>query len=377
MPVLITGNEIVLSGTVGDLFWGDSFSSTDVRLALAEVGPGQDVIVRLNSGGGIATEGAAIHSVLSAHKGNVTIVVEGIAASAASIIAMAGDDIVMSLGATMMVHDPSGLTFGTAADHEIQLRTLNTIGGAMAGIYAEQTGKSVDECRADMQSELWMTPEQAVEAGYADRVGMIAANDDGTQVVAPSDDPDDEAPDVEPTAFNYRLFKHPPERLVALADKHGWASRSRAATASAVSSRQPNGDPMANQNRADGNVAPDKTQADVDAARQDGATAATASERTRISAIMTSEEAKGREELAQHFAYETDMAPEAAKAALGKAPKPAAPTAKQSPFEARMNATPNPNVGADGGPVDQEDPAAVAAAIVAAHRGRTVQKRSA
>ncbi|TXN26845.1 head maturation protease, ClpP-related, partial [Methylobacterium sp. WL19] len=212
MTALVNGNEIILSGTVGDLYWDDCFSSADVIFALAQVGRDQDVTIRLNSGGGIATEGAAIHAAIAAHRGRKTIVVEGIAASAASVIAMAGDEVVMSLGALMMVHDPSGFTFGTIDDHQLQIKALTALATAMAGIYAERTGRTVAEARADMQAELWMTPEEAVAAGYADRTLSRAANDD----VEP-----------EPTAFDYRLFSHPPERLVALADRRAWTNRAR------------------------------------------------------------------------------------------------------------------------------------------------------
>ncbi len=112
-------------------------------MALAQIGRGADVTIRLNSGGGIATEGAAIHSALAAHTGRKTIVVEGIAASAASVIAMAGDEIVMALGALMMVHDPSGFTFGTVSDHEASVRSLTALATAMAAIYSDRTGHTV------------------------------------------------------------------------------------------------------------------------------------------------------------------------------------------------------------------------------------------
>lgn len=231
MAVLVDGNEIVLTGTVGDLFWDESFSSADVIMALAQVGRSQDVVVRINSGGGIATEGAAIHSALAAHKGTKTIIVEGIAASAASVIAMAGDEVVMAAGALMMVHDPSGFTFGTVADHQLQIRALTALATAMAGIYADKTGKTVDETRMDMQAELWMTPEDAVTAGYADRVQNRASNDNTV---------------AEPTAFDFRLYQHPPERLVALADQHAWTKRTRHLAASPVNPPRQMENPMAN-----------------------------------------------------------------------------------------------------------------------------------
>lgn len=213
MAVIVDGAEIVLSGTVGDLYWDDCFCATDVIMALAQVGRANDVTIRINSGGGIATEGSAIYSAIAAHQGNVTMIVEGIAASAASIIAMAGDDIAMSLGSVMMIHDPSGMTFGTASDHQLSINSLNALGDAMASIYAEQTGKTPDEARADMQTELWMTPEQAVAAGYADRIF-------GKTPAEPTEP-------TEPTAFDFKLYKNPPERLVALADARAWTKRKR------------------------------------------------------------------------------------------------------------------------------------------------------
>lgn len=231
MAALVNGNEIILSGTVGDLYWDDCFTSSDVIFALAQVGRDQDVTIRLNSGGGIATEGAAIHSAIAAHRGRKVIVVEGIAASAASVIAMAGDEVVMSLGSLMMVHDPSGFTFGPITEHELSIRMLQALATSMAGIYAEKTGKTVAAARADMQAEVWMTPEEAVAAGYADRTLARAANDDA-------------AP--EPTAFNYRLFEHPPERLVALADQRAWTKRTPPTAAAPPVLSRPKETPMAN-----------------------------------------------------------------------------------------------------------------------------------
>lgn len=228
MAVLVSGSEIVLSGTVGDLFWSESFTAGDVIAALAQVGRENDVTIRLNSGGGIATEGSAIHSALVAHRGKKTIIVEGIAASAASIIAMAGDDVVMSLGALMMVHDPSGFTYGTVEDHELQVRALTAFATAMAGIYADQTGKSLDEARADMRAELWMTPEEAVSRGYADRIAGRPSNDNS-----------------EPTAFDYRLYHHPPEPIVALADQRAWTKRAPLAAAHPATTPRRKDTPMA------------------------------------------------------------------------------------------------------------------------------------
>lgn len=218
MSVIVNGNEIVLSGTVGDLYFEDCFTASDVIVALAQVGDASDVTIRLNSGGGIATEGSAIHSAIARHSGRKTIIVEGIAASAASAIAMAADDLVMSLGAIMMIHDPSGFTFGTVKDHEIQIGMLTSLGEAMASIYAKKSGRTQADCRADMEAEIWLAADQAVTMGYADRA-LGAANDNQP---------------AEPTAFNYRTYKNPPERIVALADARAWAKRAPQAALSAA-----------------------------------------------------------------------------------------------------------------------------------------------
>ena len=275
MPAIVSGNEIVLSGTVGDLYWGDSFTATDVVLALAQVGRGQDVVVRINSGGGIATEGSAIHAALAAHTGRKTVIVEGIAASAASVVAMAGDEIVMAQGALMMVHDPSGFTFGTVTDHELQIRALTALATAMAGIYAERTGKTADEARADMQAEVWLTPEEAVAQGYADRVQSRAAepaNDDAVTEVIDAD--------PEPTAFDFRLYQHPPERLVALADRRAWTNRVPATAAASpppLSRHQEQSMPNAKAGSGPAPTdTPDTNIVDLDAARAEGRSAALA-----------------------------------------------------------------------------------------------------
>ena len=201
MAVLVNDNEIVLTGTVGESYWGDGFTAVEVITALAKVGRDTDIVVRLNSGGGIATEGAAIHAALSAHKGNVDLVVEGIAASAASVIAMAGDKISMTLGSVMMIHDASTFAWGDAAELTKAVSALDTLSNAYASIYADRTGKSAAEMRDLMKAETWLTADEAVATGFADD--------------AASADNDNEP--AEASAFAYAPHQHAPERFVALA----------------------------------------------------------------------------------------------------------------------------------------------------------------
>lgn len=269
MSVIVEDSTIVLSGTVGDMYWDDSFSAAEVSLALAQVGHENDVTIRLNSGGGIASEGAAIHAAIARHAGRKTVVVEGIAASAAFTVAMAGDEIVATPGCVMMMHDPSGFTFGTAADHEIQVRALTAIAASMAGIYAGRSGETVEAVRADMVAELWLTPDEAVARGYADRVGNDQAAGEGAEII--------QFPEREPAPFAYAQYRHAPEPLVALASAHGWGRplHSSQAAPPVVPQRQ---DPtMTTTTKGGGQDAGAPTNVvELDAARQDGRTQALA-----------------------------------------------------------------------------------------------------
>ena len=250
MPAIVNGNELVLTGAVGDDMgwgWGDCFTATDVILALAQMGTTRDIVVRLNSGGGIATEGSAIHSALRQHKGKKTVMVEGIAASAASVIAMAGDEVVMALGAILMIHDPSGLTVGTIVEHEAQIASLTALGDAMASIYAAKSRQTVEQCRADMKAEVWLKPEDAVAKGYADRI-------DGAR----QDEP-------EPVAFNYRAYKHAPAPILALADARHWCQRRPPASNTPVPNPGDTEKHMSNA-QADKDAAEKEQAAKIDAA---------------------------------------------------------------------------------------------------------------
>ena len=162
---LVIGGELQLNGPVGFRdFDGEGFTVRDVTEALTELEG--DITVRINSGGGVAFDGIAIHSLLSQHDGEVTTVVQGIAASAASVIFMAGENRIMAEGALLMIHDASGMTLGTEADHIKTAETLNKLSNSLAGIYAGRTGHEVKVERAVMREETWLTGTEAIDAGY-------------------------------------------------------------------------------------------------------------------------------------------------------------------------------------------------------------------
>lgn len=233
MSATVNGNEIVLTGTVGgDPWWDDDvFSQADVIHALAQVGRNTDVTVRVNSGGGVATEGAAIHSVFAAHKGKVNMVVEGWAASAASLFVMAGHTITMRPGALMMIHDPSAPAWGTCDDHRRVADMLDTMGNTYAQVCADRCGKSPEAVREMMRAETWLGPAEAVAQGFADE-----AEPDG------ADTP-------EPVAFAHvRAYARAPERIVALAKSRGWGARASVAATAAAPTRPTMEAPLPDEN---------------------------------------------------------------------------------------------------------------------------------
>lgn len=149
-----------------DAMWG-GVSAGMVRDALPASG---DITVRVNSPGGDVREGIAILSCLRLHAGHVRVQIDGLAASAASFIAMAGDEIVMMPNTEMMIHDASMITWGNAQDLRADAEFLDRISGNIADVYAMRTGTSSADWRARMLAETWYSAEEAVAAGLADSV---------------------------------------------------------------------------------------------------------------------------------------------------------------------------------------------------------------
>ncbi|WGD31216.1 Clp protease ClpP [Ancylobacter sp. WKF20] len=289
MSAILDGGKLRLSGYVGDYYFEDGFTSGDVVLALSGIGPDEPLEVYLNSAGGIATEGAAIHALLAARPGTTDIIVEGIAASAASLIAMAGATVTMSAGAIMMIHDPSGMTWGTSAEHQKTVEQLEALATAYARVYADKSGKTEAECREIMKRETWLTPEQAVTEGFAD-----ATTERRAEPVA---------------AFDYRGFKQAPAKLVALAKRKKWAFEARATAAPTAPPRQPQEISMTEQTGG-------ADAAELQRLRDELAQMkAEKGDRERRDAIMALPEAKDREAQARELC-EAGVTAEAAKKIL-------------------------------------------------------------
>ncbi|SFY52053.1 head maturation protease, ClpP-related [Streptomyces sp. F-1] len=143
--------------------------------------------VRINSPGGSVFEGIAIANALRSHPANVTVQVDGIAASIASVIAMSGDRIEMAPNTMLMIHDASGVCMGNADDMQEMAELLDLISDNIADAYAARAGGTRAEWRDRMRAETWYLPEDAVDAGLADeaaqtpKAGTPAGEPDGDE----------------------------------------------------------------------------------------------------------------------------------------------------------------------------------------------------
>jgi len=162
--------ELIVEGVIsGESFWGDEFTPDMVRDELAQAG-GNPIRIIINSPGGECFAGAAIYNALAQYQGRKIVRVDGVAASMASIIAMVGDEIYMSPGSTMMIHRPSVGAWGNIEDLKKAINMLEALEETMIPIYQERTGLSKEEVFALLDKETWLSPEQAVELGFADKL---------------------------------------------------------------------------------------------------------------------------------------------------------------------------------------------------------------
>lgn len=179
-------------------FWG--VSAKDVAAVLDALPSSVDqIVLRINSPGGEVFEGVGILNLLRAHKATVTAVVDGRAASAASVIAAGCDECVMSPGTQMMIHSPSVIAWGNAVYLRKQADILDGIEKSIVEIYTAKAGEK--DWAALLADETWMTAAEAVEQGLADRVAIVpdagetetAGVDDDVLLIPDEDDPEDSA----------------------------------------------------------------------------------------------------------------------------------------------------------------------------------------
>ena len=180
------GRVLRLEGPIDDeSFWGDEVTPKAFREDL-NAGT-EDITVWINSPGGNVFAAAEIYTMLRDYPGSVTVKIDAIAASAASVIAMAGSKVLMSPVAMLMIHDPSTIAMGNTKDMEKAIATLNEVKESIINAYAAKSGLSHNRISKLMENETWMNAKKAVELGFADEVLFEAVEPD-----EPEEDPEEE-----------------------------------------------------------------------------------------------------------------------------------------------------------------------------------------
>lgn len=159
--------ELLIYDEIGPSWYGLIGADT-VMEALAEIGSVDAICVRINSPGGDVFEGVAIYNALVRNKARVTIAVDALAASIASVIAMAGDEIEIAGNAMLMVHNAWTFAMGNAVELREICDVLDQIDATITNTYVARTSQTADDVRALMAAETWLTADKAVEMGFAD-----------------------------------------------------------------------------------------------------------------------------------------------------------------------------------------------------------------
>jgi len=159
-------NELLIYSDIGDSYWYDSISAKDVKTQLDAMDDGE-LTVRINSPGGSVFDGFSIYNLLNQREGKVTVYIDGMAASAASVVAMAGDEILMADNSLMMIHDPWTMMMGSANEMRDTADLLDKIKGSIVTTYQAKSELDADKIGGMMTAETWLTAQEAIDNGFA------------------------------------------------------------------------------------------------------------------------------------------------------------------------------------------------------------------
>lgn len=178
---------LFLNGTIAEESWFDDEVSPALFRSDLESGNG-DITVWINSPGGDCFAAAEIYNMLRDYKGKVTVKVDGLAASAASVIAMAGDEVLVSPVSMLMIHNPSTIAMGDSAEMQKAIRMLDEVKESIINAYQAKTGLSRNKLSKMMNEETWMNAGKAVELHFAD--GVISRDELYNSAPSPKGEPD-------------------------------------------------------------------------------------------------------------------------------------------------------------------------------------------
>ena len=160
---------LTLSGVIAEESWFDDEVTPEIFRDELMSGEG-DITVWINSPGGDCIAAAQIYNMLLEYKGNVTIKIDGIAASAASVVAMAGNKVIMSPVSMLMIHNPMTMAAGDTTEMKKAISMLTEVKESIINAYELKTGMSRDKIAKLMDAETWMDANKAVELGFADEI---------------------------------------------------------------------------------------------------------------------------------------------------------------------------------------------------------------
>lgn len=187
-----------LNGTIAEESWFDDDVTPQLFKDELNSGTG-DITVWINSPGGDCVAAAQIYNMLSNYKGKVTVKVDGIAASAASVIAMAGDTVLVSPVSMLMIHNPATIAWGDHAEMQKAIDMLSEVKESIINAYVLKTGLSRPKLSHLMDAETWMDANKAVELGFAD--GIMAR-----EKMEPEEETDGEEEEKKPPVQSSMLF---------------------------------------------------------------------------------------------------------------------------------------------------------------------------
>ena len=166
-----TSAEITIYADIGGSWFGDGITAESFSKELKDLpSTVKDLSVRINSNGGNVFDGITIYNRLKQHSAKVTVYIDGLAASIASIIALAGDEVIMSEGAMMMIHKPMTGVYGNSEELEAIIQRLDDVEEQLIGIYKRKTRLDRTEIKTLLSDETWMSAEEALELGFVDSI---------------------------------------------------------------------------------------------------------------------------------------------------------------------------------------------------------------
>ena len=211
--------ELIIYADIGEGWFG-GISSKEFSDQLSAIGEVKNLDVRLNSAGGDVFEGITMYNRLNQHTANVRVIVDGLAASIASVLAMAADEVVVYDASTVMIHKPWTFAGGDADDFQSTAERLDLVEGQMVNIYAQKTGLDESHIKRLLKAETWMSGEEAVNLGFADRLD--------------SDMPQALAAAIKPN-FNKQWFAHAPKQTISNSELQETIRRARGQSMSLLS----------------------------------------------------------------------------------------------------------------------------------------------